>query len=292
MINGKTFYQILGVQPDAEDIVIKAAYKVLSQRYHPDKCNGDVKFATERMTELNRAYAVLSDAEDRRRYDGELCATGTKSQFDPNDPFQESFEESDSGEEQANWLIAVQYFPDLNFYLKSLKRINFGLAFTFRSVLLSKKNFDEAEELYLLLKRTYLQRYFGPNTYIISFAEYLIEHKKREALIELNRVINALGESAPYKAIVRKIAEKHNIKRISNETINKIEYIKKHDSPSTAASILKELQFKVVEHGKGSWGDNKYDVISLEGEQILFRGDWVALVDLVRSKILSEHFDF
>ena len=35
MINNKTYYQILGVTPDAEDIVIRAAYKVLSQRYHP-----------------------------------------------------------------------------------------------------------------------------------------------------------------------------------------------------------------------------------------------------------------
>ena len=43
MINDKTYYQILGVTPDAEDIVIRAAYKALSQRYHPDKFKGSAK---------------------------------------------------------------------------------------------------------------------------------------------------------------------------------------------------------------------------------------------------------
>jgi len=33
----KDHYQILGVIQDAEDIVIKAAYRALAQRYHPDK---------------------------------------------------------------------------------------------------------------------------------------------------------------------------------------------------------------------------------------------------------------
>jgi molecular chaperone DnaJ len=48
MLNGRTFYQILGVQPDAEDVVIKAAYRALSQRYHPDKWAGDPKVGSDR----------------------------------------------------------------------------------------------------------------------------------------------------------------------------------------------------------------------------------------------------
>ena len=43
MANEKTYYQTLGVTPDAEDIVIRAAYKALSQRYHPDKFKGSVE---------------------------------------------------------------------------------------------------------------------------------------------------------------------------------------------------------------------------------------------------------
>jgi curved DNA-binding protein CbpA len=41
----KDYYVILGVLPDAEDIVIKAAYKALVQRYHPDRYKGNAQEA-------------------------------------------------------------------------------------------------------------------------------------------------------------------------------------------------------------------------------------------------------
>ena len=34
------YYAVLGVNPGAEDIVIRAAYKALAQRYHPDRFSG------------------------------------------------------------------------------------------------------------------------------------------------------------------------------------------------------------------------------------------------------------
>ena len=39
----KDYYLILGVLPDAQDVVIKAAYKALVQRYHPDRFQGELK---------------------------------------------------------------------------------------------------------------------------------------------------------------------------------------------------------------------------------------------------------
>ncbi len=65
----RSIYDILGVSPDAEDIVIRAAYKALAQRYHPDKWVGDKEDATKRMAELNHAYSSLSDPSRRRKYD-------------------------------------------------------------------------------------------------------------------------------------------------------------------------------------------------------------------------------
>jgi curved DNA-binding protein CbpA len=65
----KNLYQVLGVQEDAEDIVIRAAYKALAQKYHPDKWSGDVSEANRLMAELNNAYKILSDPLKRREYD-------------------------------------------------------------------------------------------------------------------------------------------------------------------------------------------------------------------------------
>ena len=72
----KTYYQILGVLEDAEDIVIRAAYKVLAQKYHPDKWVGDLDFAAKTMQEIARAHEVLSDKNARNAYDQELKEQG------------------------------------------------------------------------------------------------------------------------------------------------------------------------------------------------------------------------
>lgn len=53
----------------AEDVVIRAAYKAMAQKYHPDKFQGNADEASSRMSEINEAYAVLTDVELRRTYD-------------------------------------------------------------------------------------------------------------------------------------------------------------------------------------------------------------------------------
>lgn len=69
MTTDKDYYRVLGVLDDAEDIVIKAAYRALAQRYHPDKWKGDAAEANRLMAEINEAYAVLSDTAKRAAYD-------------------------------------------------------------------------------------------------------------------------------------------------------------------------------------------------------------------------------
>jgi DnaJ-class molecular chaperone len=65
----RDFYQILQVDPSADPEVVRAAYRVLARRLHPDR---DASGMDEhRMAELNRAYETLRDADRRRAYDDE-----------------------------------------------------------------------------------------------------------------------------------------------------------------------------------------------------------------------------
>ena len=67
-------YENLKVARDAPESVIRAAYRVLSQKYHPDRNPGDPD-AERVMQMLNRAYDVLSDPEKRRDHDAWIRAT-------------------------------------------------------------------------------------------------------------------------------------------------------------------------------------------------------------------------
>ena len=64
----KDFYRILGVPESADAAEIKKAYRKLAKQYHPD-ANPDDPTAAERFKEVGEAYAVLSDADKRKRYD-------------------------------------------------------------------------------------------------------------------------------------------------------------------------------------------------------------------------------
>ena len=77
----KDHYATLGVARDAEAIVIRAAYKALSQRYHPDKCPPVERAAAHRrMSDINEAFDVLGDPLLRRSYDEQQSCMPPKQQ--------------------------------------------------------------------------------------------------------------------------------------------------------------------------------------------------------------------
>lgn len=88
-----THYDNLKVATDAPPEVIRAAYKALSQRYHPDK-NPDDAQAARIMAIINASYDVLSNPEKRKQHDADIARHGhrqqarTASQSQPSTPSQ------------------------------------------------------------------------------------------------------------------------------------------------------------------------------------------------------------
>jgi molecular chaperone DnaJ len=64
----RDLYEVLGVERGANAGDLKKAYRTLAQKFHPDK-NPDDKEAEEKFKEVSNAYSVLSDEDQRARYD-------------------------------------------------------------------------------------------------------------------------------------------------------------------------------------------------------------------------------
>jgi DnaJ-class molecular chaperone len=88
-------YEILGLERSADEAAIKAAYRKLAKKHHPDLHPGDKK-AAERFQELNNANDLLSDPEKRARFDrGEIDAEGHE--VPPTGPFYRDFRSGPGG---------------------------------------------------------------------------------------------------------------------------------------------------------------------------------------------------
>lgn len=83
----RDYYEILGITKNATEVEIKAAYRKLAIKHHPDKNPGDHE-AEEKFKECAEAYSVLSDSGKRASYDrfghaGVGAGAGAGAGFDP-----------------------------------------------------------------------------------------------------------------------------------------------------------------------------------------------------------------
>lgn len=239
----KDYYSILGVMPDAEQIVIKAAFRALAQRYHPDRFAGPEEKANAVMAELNEAFAVLSDPVKRAAYDkihGSRTEAGNSRLIDME-------EKAPPGEDplDTDWKVAVSYYPDLASLENRLGQYSWKLSNTYRAYLLETKQFEDRCCLADLMEHHFLETYFGDNPKILGFAQALIIGGRREAAQALNNTIRVLGVNADPARVIWKIARDFDARHLAADRQKISTLVPIAREPSAATSVflqmLKEL---------------------------------------------------
>ncbi|MBU0622289.1 MAG: DnaJ domain-containing protein [Gammaproteobacteria bacterium] len=105
-----SYYEVLEVDEKASPEVIKAAYKSLMQRYHPDRNPGDAE-AAERCVRIAQAYAVISDADKRASYDRELnrCVASDVSEARVRNILAVAARKEDEARYKWLWLLFIPF---------------------------------------------------------------------------------------------------------------------------------------------------------------------------------------
>ncbi|SCW27067.1 curved DNA-binding protein [Borreliella japonica] len=183
----KDYYNILGIQKNANNEEIKKAYKKLAIKYHPDKNKGN-KIAEEKFKEINEAYEILSSPDKKRNYD----ALGSTNFNVNKDHFEREFNSS-----------RFSNFEDLDFF----SRIFSGS---------SRKPADKEITVNISLYDAYM----GSKKII------LINNKKIEIIIpkgtlETTKIkINDKGPINPISKIKESLIVKFNISSYKNFKLN------------------------------------------------------------------------
>lgn len=207
-------YQTLGVMPEAEQIVITAAYRALASRYHPDRWKGDKDEATRMMSRINVAYGVLGDAEKRKAYDasrGPARSAFSEQTDETEDAFEEAIHDYDE-----RWETACSVYPDLKNLREKLAKTSRILAFNFVVRILETKQFENRDRLATQMERSFLERHFGSNQKIIEYTRSLIQYGERDAIRYLNKLVDVLGDGADAQKIIDTVNSRYftdNVKR-------------------------------------------------------------------------------
>ena len=262
-------YRVLGVIPGADEVVVRAAYKALAQRYHPDRFAGDPAEAHRRMAEINAAFAILGDPVKRAAYDAELRDEQTAEFASSETEWQQDQAFSDAMEDlDRRWGVACGVFPELENLKQELHRISSKLSFAFVMLVLESKNFNERKEIAKHLERDFLRRYFGENATIQAFAKDLIMGREREAARALNDLVGVMGADVDPALLVRRIEidfglrGKEERRREEEERRRICESLRTFDSVGAAMQLADMAGFVVNLKGLGFFKDYTYVVES------------------------------
>lgn len=199
----KDYYSILGILPSVDETVIKAVYKVLALKYHPDRSTAVGNTYTDLMSEINEAYEVLSNPEKRAAYDKSRLGTSEQEDFYESE---DSKYRSNSGsaEIEESWNLACEYYPDLDCIVEELSSLSPSLVYPYKLLILERKDFAFRKQISRKMKDEYLEAYFGNNIYIKEFAEELLLSGKRDAAKALNKAVKLFGKTIDFIAVIGK----------------------------------------------------------------------------------------
>lgn len=246
----KDYYRILGVQEDADELVIRASYLALLKRYNLDDWKGnDKQQAIKMLADINEAYSVLKDRYERLEYN----ASRINRQLEVDEPAQVNM----TGEEiDAAWLVACNYYSDLERLYSNLHKISEQVATSFKLSILGSKDYSSRNKLAAKFELDYLKGRFGSDQDLIDFGKELILEEAKDAVVELEHVFRVMGNAVHADEVIGKISEKYRTRRyiemLKQQELERIERQAEYQQRQLRLKQQAEKEIKERENAKNS----------------------------------------
>lgn len=238
---GNDYYKTLGVTPNAEDVVIRAAHKALTQHYNLDGWKGDKLEANRMLFELNEALVVLTDSEKRKLFDD--------SRANESQPSESSLAKVEFSVDQISkdWQVACQFNPELIEISNELTSLSGELSLAFKIALLESRRFDDCYRLAKKIEQEYLQKLFGKNEDVQRFGHDLLKEGLSDAAIELNDIVRVMGDSIDAPSVIDSISKKHQPQKwIESEKKQKLIILETQAALEKSQEQFAERERKIV----------------------------------------------
>jgi hypothetical protein len=199
----KNYYAILNVAETADEENIRAAYRTLAKRYHPDSTRAGAR-SSEKFRSIQEAYDVLSNSEIRRQYDERRGQRKERS-----NPFGDTVNSTTI--DLRRWALIAEYHPEIAILDERLRRLSVTLSEEYRLKMVKEKAFTDSESIFNTMRERFLRRWFGKNSAIQDFGEWCIVERHTDAAKELNKVMEALGGNADSDSVIRNVCSKNGL---------------------------------------------------------------------------------
>ena len=199
----KNYYHILGLsfESNPENSLIDAAYKALVKLYHPDIYKGNNRDLKRKITELNEAYEILSNANKKKKYDEKLSFFHKKNSYDFSDLHLEDTEKFNDKFFNNDWEIATIVYPELEEKINKLNLYSKKLTLQFQFYLLETKKFHKNSDIMNKFINAFIEKKFGSSRLINKLSRFLIENKKKKEALYLNKLVKVVGSKSEKKIV-------------------------------------------------------------------------------------------
>lgn len=248
-MKNRTLYEILEVSEDSSADVIKAAYRILASKYHPDKVANGAMFRNKSMSDINEAYRILSNEILKIEYDRKLSIEREiNKKFNSNQIKKDSNHYSafrGNQEEIEKWEIAEQYHPELNKISKHLYKISEDLFSKYAKIILEEKKYHSIKSIADHMEIDFLKNNFGISPRAQHFGKKLLLSNFIPAAEKLKLTIRTVDDKVKISDIEKKICQEFNINTFYKSYINELKLLKKND-PIITESIEDNDGFNIL----------------------------------------------